>query len=859
MVLLAAFAVAQPVTISPPSATIQPGDSVTLTASGATYYQWSPATGLSTTVGAVTVASPSVTTTYTCEGFSPGAESVVNGNFEQGNVGFSSSYQYNSNLWGEGTYYVDSDASLHHESFYGFGHNGGNFMMVNGSTSPGTQVWTEQISVHPNTYYAFSTWVCTLAGQANEVALLQFSINNNQIGEVFSAPPYTGNWEQFYELWYSGNATTATITILNQNTVGSGNDFGLDDISFRELVLVGNPTCTVYVGSMSASATADDTELCEGESTTLHAFPTGGSGNYSFSWTPANSLNNANLQHPVATPPLGTTTYTCHITDNSWGSSRDVSVSIVVYPNEVTHEYDTICEGEVYDFYGQTVSAPDTYEYHTQTQYGCDKTIYLHLDNWPTFDTTVVTEYICQGESFTFYGVTYDHSCQVPYTDHGIHGCDSIVQLNLTVYPPNDTLIVDASICEGQTFDFHGELYDQNGQVAYFDTIDNHGCLKVEKLELTVGEYQMPPVIYQYECFAHGTMPSWTWDKTGITYHEDTYDEIILEDPEGGCDIKHRLDLRFHEEFYHEETKVACDAYYWPVTGVTYYESQDRIERTFQHEFGDTYCDSTYVLHLEIRNYETTNYTLSEEENCDYYFWDPQGHEYTTSDAYDPEDHVFTVSGEYHRTYTNIQGCDSVVTITMPFDYTPNPSDIFPMDPANTAPHWVITATEFQINAYDFHIWDTNPQCSWDTVTWAFEEPVTWVLEPFGNKGKCCKMYVLNQVNDTVWLEARAFNRCAPDEGIVRRYWFVCSFYGMEDQIVEVKVYPNPTRGTITIEADNIEQVRVVDMLGQVVEDRRYKRDDSVTLDMGHLSPSIYLLEVKTKDGLVKRRIVLNK
>ena len=859
MVLLAAFAVAQPVTISPPSATIQPGDSVTLTASGATYYQWSPATGLSTTVGAVTVASPSVTTTYTCEGFSPGTESVVNGNFEQGNVGFSSSYQYNSNLWGEGTYYVDSDASLHHESFYGYGHNGGNFMMVNGSTSPGTQVWTEVISVHPNTYYAFSTWVCTLAGQANEVALLQFSINNNQIGEVFSAPPYTGNWEQFYELWYSGNATTATITILNQNTVGSGNDFGLDDISFRELVLVGNPTCTVYVGSMSASATADDTELCEGESTTLHAFPTGGSGNYSFSWTPANSLNNANLQHPVATPPLGTTTYTCHITDNSWGSSRDVSVSIVVHPNEVMHEYDTICEGEVYDFYGQAVSAPDTYEYHTQTQYGCDKTIYLHLDNWPTFDTTVVTEYICQGESFTFYGVTYDHSCQVPYTDHGIHGCDSIVQLNLTVYPPNDTLIVDASICEGQTFDFHGELYDQNGQVAYFDTIDNHGCLKVEKLELTVGEYQMPPVVYQYECYAHGTPPSWTWDKTGITYHEDTYDEIILEDPEGGCDIKYRLDFRFHEEFYHEETKVACDAYYWPVTGVTYYESHDRIERTFQHEFGDTYCDSTYVLHLEIRNYETTNYTLSEDENCDYYFWDPQGHEYTTSDAYDPEDHVFTVSGEYHRTYTNIQGCDSVVTITMPFDYTPNPSDIFPMDPANTAPHWVITATEFQINAYDFHIWDTNPQCSWDTVTWAFEDPVTWVLEPFGNKGKCCKMYVLNQVNDTVWLEARAFNRCAPDEGIVRRYWFVCSFYGMEDQDVEAKVYPNPTRGTITIEADNIEQVRVVDMLGQVVEDRRYNCDDSVTLDMGHLSPSIYLLEVKTKDGLVKRRIVLNK
>lgn len=860
IVLLSMFAVAQPVTITPPSATIQPGGSVTLTASGATYYQWSPATGLSTTEGPIVVASPTVTTTYTCSGYAPGAESVVNGNFDQGNVGFTSAYQYNTNLFGEGTYYVDSDASLHHENFVGHGHGGtGNFMIVNGATTPGINVWTEQITVVPNTYYAFSTWVCTLAGTADQVALLQFSINGNQLGGIFSAPLQLNTWQQFYELWYSGSSTSATITILNQNTGVAGNDFGLDDISFCEIVLVGAPQCTVYVGSMSASATADDTELCEGESTTLHALATGGSGNYSYSWTPANTLSNPNIANPVATPSVGATTYTCHVTDNSWGSSQNVSVSIVVHPNEETHEYETICEGDTYDFYGQMVSIPDTYEHHTQTQYGCDRTIYLHLDNWPTYDETTITEYICEGESYTFYGTPYDHACQVSYTDHSVHGCDSIVRLDLNVYPPNDTLVIDASICVGQTFSFHGELYDQDGQVAYFDTIDNHGCLKVEKLELTVGEYQMPPVVYQYECYEHGETPSWTWDKTGITYHEDTTDEIILPDPEGGCDIKHRLDLKFHEEYYQEENKVACDEYYWPITGVTYYESQDRVEKTFQYEFGDKYCDSTYVLHLEISNYETNDITLGDDENCDSYFWDPQGREYTTDDDYDPEDHVYTVSGEYHRTYTNVQGCDSIVTLTMPFDYTPHPTEISPMDPNNTAPHWVITATEFQINAYDFHIWDTNPQCRWDTVTWAFEEPMIWVLEPFGDKGKNCKIYVLNQVEDTVWLEARAFNRCAPEEGVVQRYWFVCSFYDTEEQTVEAKVYPNPTCGTITIEADNIEQVRVVDMLGQVVEDRRCNRSNNVTLDMGSLPSSIYLLEVKTLNGFIKQRVVLNK
>ena len=51
-------AVAQPVTITPPSANIQPGESVTLTASGAMYYRWSPETGLSTVTGPSVVERP---------------------------------------------------------------------------------------------------------------------------------------------------------------------------------------------------------------------------------------------------------------------------------------------------------------------------------------------------------------------------------------------------------------------------------------------------------------------------------------------------------------------------------------------------------------------------------------------------------------------------------------------------------------------------------------------------------------------------------------------------------------------------------------------------------------------------------
>ena len=866
LMLLTVWAMAQPVVITPPSAVIDPGESVTLTASGAMYYQWSPATGLSTTEGPVTVASPMVTTTYTCSGYGPGDESVFNGDFEQGNSGFTSAYYYYDNLYGEGTYFVGADAQNYHPDFHGTAHGGtGNFMIINGSTSSNTNVWTQQINVTPNTDYAFSTWVCTVSSAGN-AALLQFAINGNQLGDVFSAPQSTNEWLRFYELWNSGNSTTATITILNQNTVGSGNDFGLDDISFCELVLVGAPQCTVAVESMTAAVDADDTELCEGESTALHAMAMGGIGAYTYSWTPANTLNDPTSQDPVAAPPVGSTTYTCHFDDGY--TTQDVSITIVVHPDESEDLYESICAGATYDFYGDEVSEPGVYEHHLQTQYGCDKTLYLHLDNWPVPDETVLNEFICSGESYEFYGNYYDHTCQEVYVDHTSHGCDSVVRLNLTVYPANDTTLVDPSICVGETYNFHGSIYSQDGQVAYFDTIDQHGCLKVEKLVLSVGEYQMPPVLYQYECYPSGTMPSWTWDKTGVTYHEDTYDEIVLDDPAGGCPIKHRLDLRFHQEYYHEESKVACDAFYWPITGMTYYESQDRIEKTFHTTFGDKECDSTYVLHLEINTYETTDFMVPYDESCDSYFWDNKGLEYTTDDTYDPENHVYTQSGTYHRTYQNLQDCDSIVTMSVQFDYSPSPTPIYPMDSANIAPHWVVTATEFQINAYDFQLWDINPLCRWDTVTWSLEGPVEWVLEPFGSKGKCCKVYVLDQTTDTIWLKARVYNRCAPDDGVTQKYWLVCSFYGLderEDNRADFSVIPNPNNGQMEILLEHLTgkiTVKVYDVKGNLIDGfQTYNNSefDTMSYHLERCAGGIYFFVATGKEGTVSKKVIINR
>ena len=185
---------------------------------------------------------------------------VTNGNFSNGNNGFSSAYNYNAtSLWNEGTYTVTNNANNVHDGFTGTG--AGNFLVVNGATNPGSQVWCQEITVTPNTLYNFSTIVNTVAGIGNP-ALLQFSINGNTIGSQFTAPSGLNTWEEFNATWNSGTTTSAEICIVNQNISGSGNDFGLDNITFTTLCTA-SETINVTLGAQANATIFAVDVLCE--------------------------------------------------------------------------------------------------------------------------------------------------------------------------------------------------------------------------------------------------------------------------------------------------------------------------------------------------------------------------------------------------------------------------------------------------------------------------------------------------------------------------------------------------------------------------------------------------------------------
>lgn len=135
-------------------------------------------------------------------------------------------------------------------------------------------------------------------------------------------------------------------------------------------------------------------------------------------------------------------------------------------------------------------------------------------------------------------------------------------------------------------------------------------------------------------------------------------------------------------------------------------------------------------------------------------------------------------------------------------------------------------------------------------VIWSLSNPDWQILEPGDN---FCR--VLVTMPGSAILKAH-FN--VEECGEMERFFEInASFYGVDDIQNEVRIFPNPTKGSVTVEAEGIESLRLTDMMGQVLEMRECKHSDSVILNLGGYTPSVYLLEIKTVYGIAKKRIVL--
>ena len=170
---------------------------------------------------------------------------------------------------------------------------------------------------------------------------------------------------------------------------------------------------------------------------------------------------------------------------------------VQVIPNIYTNVYDTICQGDTVSFWGRKFFATGNY-YDTLfvgTQ-NCDSilALYLFVSNRPHPSDTVYHTF-CRtfgpggGSYYNFYGQHLRNSGTYNASVPATHGCDTLRTLVLTVIFAGFNPPINATICNGSYYLFHGRHLTMAG--TYADTVTSvvTGCDSITTLNLTIGTY----------------------------------------------------------------------------------------------------------------------------------------------------------------------------------------------------------------------------------------------------------------------------------------------------------------------------------------------------------------------------------
>jgi len=114
---------------------------------------------------------------------------------------------------------------------------------------------------------------------------------------------------------------------------------------------------------------------------------------------------------------------------------------------------------------------------------GCDSIVELTLTVLPVSSSTTNAA-ICEGASYMFDGQSLTMAGTYTMTAMSANGCDSVATLNLVVNATSNTAM-EVTICEGDSYSFDGQMLTTGG--VYTSTgMTSNGCDSIVTLTLTV-------------------------------------------------------------------------------------------------------------------------------------------------------------------------------------------------------------------------------------------------------------------------------------------------------------------------------------------------------------------------------------
>jgi gliding motility-associated-like protein len=317
-------------TVNATSTSICPSGSATLTASGATTYSWSPATGLSATTGSMVIASPTITTTYTVTGTNGGCTGTqtvmisVNSSLLV-NVTASSNTICSS---GSTSLTASGAATYSWSPATGLSATTGSMVIasptitttytVTGTNGGCTGTQTVMISVN-------SSLLVNVTASSNTICPSGSTSLTASGAATYSWSPTTGLSAT------TGSMVIASPTITTTYTV-TGTNGGC----------TGTQTVMISVNSsLLVNVTASSNTICPSSSATLTA-----SGAATYSWSPITGLSATTGSMVIASPTI-TTTYTVTGTNGGCSNTNTITVNVIPLPIAVITPSGatTFCQG----------------------------------------------------------------------------------------------------------------------------------------------------------------------------------------------------------------------------------------------------------------------------------------------------------------------------------------------------------------------------------------------------------------------------------------------------------------------------------------------------------------------------------
>ena len=355
---------------------------------------------------------------------------------------------------------------------------------------------------------------------------------------------------------------------------------------------------------------------------------------------------------------------------SSTGCDSTINVTVYVAPTYYHKVYESICAGVPYMNHGlsfvPTQPGDTVVRCNTKTAFGCDSIIDVVLTVYPSYSKpsawTHLYPSVCRGETYSqngFYVATY----KLPANKHvhndtnvfkTIHGCDSIVHLQLTI---NDSVVTRfaASVCVGERYSMNGfSVQPTSAGVFEFKNARRtaKGCDSTAILTLTVNQvynntyYDEVCEGERYQKYGFNTVV--TTNGTRLTHNYNTQRP-------SGCDSIITVVLTVRPKSVSSYNDYICRE-----EGV-YYKNGFRVvlpaglsniivKDTLRNIYG---CDSISTLNLTIYDGKDTaiNASVCEGERYSSYGFDT----------------TLYVPGMYHFKHVlkTVHGCDSSIALTL--------------------------------------------------------------------------------------------------------------------------------------------------------------------------------------------------